>query len=407
MSRIRSLVVWLHGESLAELTEPRSFSYRLTFSEQANKDYGRGARPLSLSLPIAERHQGEAVRNFLNGLLPEGQIRTEIARDLGVPQNDLMRLLNAVGKDCAGAVQVLPEGHTPGEGFIEPVSGEDLAAAIASLPLRSAGGLMQQASLGGIQDKLLVARTEDGGWGWPREGAASTHIIKPQPGPGFLNHLVRSEAWALEVARAAGVAAAEGHVQVFDERDAIVVERYDRANGGRIHQEDFCQALGLDVNDKYESGDGGRLVKIAKLVGPRAKNEREFRASLLRAVTFNAAIGNGDAHSKNYSLLLHPHGTVELAPLYDVAPTWFMNPNINGTGHRINGQAILDKVTVDDLVAEAASWGMPATTARQVVHEVVERTVAAAKSVPAPPGLEQLPAKLASAPLARETASHR
>ncbi|WP_006244516.1 HipA domain-containing protein [Mycolicibacterium tusciae] len=166
-------------------------------------------------------------------------------------------------------------------------------------------------------------------------------------------------------------------------------------------QEDFCQALGLDPQAKYESTaeserHGSRLKRIARAAAARAHDPDAFRTALLEAVTFNVVIGNGDAHSKNYSMMIGRDGSVTLAPVYDAAPTFYLDSRYKGTGHVINGKTSVDTVDVEDLVDEAASWGTSERRARAAVGAVLERIRAAVDLVPLPPGAEQVKGNLES-----------
>jgi serine/threonine-protein kinase HipA len=313
-----------------------------------------------------------------------------------------MGLLRKVGAECAGAVQFLPEGDEPGRGGVRPLSEREVTRLVADLPIyHLPEGTTPQASLAGIQDKVLLVALPDGRWGWPENGAASTHIIKPAPvGSSALARLVQSEDWAMRVARRAQVAAPETRLARFDERQAIIVTRYDRTLAGeRIHQEDFCQALGLDPQAKYESTTeferyGSRLQRVARLAAARSPDPDKFRTALLEAVTFNIAIGNGDAHSKNYSLLIDRTGSVSLAPIYDVAPVMHLDPKFKGTGHVINGRTNIDWVSVDDLAHEAGSWGMSARRARATVESTMAGVYAAVEQTPLPMGTEDVRSRL-------------
>jgi serine/threonine-protein kinase HipA len=394
------LAVWLHGICVATLTEPSPFRYRLEFTDDALDAFGEGARVLSLSLPISdtplEDHRTNVrqrpVSAFLEGLLPEGNLRTVVATELGVPTMEKMALLRQVGGECAGAVQFLPIGATPGAGTVRPLTTEQVDRLVADLPTyHSPEGTAPQASLAGIQDKVLLTDLGAEGWGLPEDGAASSHLIKPEPlGTQVLDHLIQVEDWAMKVAATTGLSAASTRIESFDGRRAIVVTRYDRDAGGRrTHQEDFCQALALDPTAKYESlieaqSRGSRLRRIVARAAPRSLDPDAFRTSLLEMVTFNVVIGNGDAHSKNYSLLLGGHGEVSLAPLYDCAPVRFLAPRFKNTGHVIAGISSIDWIGLDDLAEEATSWGMSATRARRVVDDTCERTWHAAHAVPLP-----------------------
>lgn len=400
----RALDVWLYGVRTARLSEPSRLRLRLDFTEEALDTFGEGSRVLSLALPISRRPAQDArgasdhkVSAFIEGLLPEGNLRRHIASTAGVSVNDTMSLLEQVGAECAGAVQVLAEDVTPGRGHVRRLSQREVTGLVANLPTyQLPDGATPQASLAGIQDKVLLVALPDGGWGWPEAGAASTHIIKPEPLGGALPHLVQTEDWALRVARKADISAAQSRLQRFAGREAIVVTRYDRGpTGERLHQEDFCQALGLDPQAKYESTSeasrlGTRLRRLARAAAPRARDPDAFRLALLQAVTFNVVIGNGDAHSKNYSVMIERDGSVSLAPTYDAAPVMHLDPRFKGTGHVISGKSSIDAIDVDDLAAEAASWGMGVRRAATTVRSCMERTHSYVGQVPLPPGTEQL-----------------
>lgn len=393
------LAVWLFGQHVADLAETSRYRYRLTFTEVALDRYGEGARVLSLAIPVSptplkDDNDRRPVAALLEGLLPEGGLRQQLASSLRVPSIDKMALLRQVGGECAGAIQFLPHGVAPTQGRVRPLSGEAVDQLVGDLPTyHLPEGALPEASLAGIQDKVLLTRLPDGHWGLPEDGATSTHIVKPEPRLDVaVPHLVETENWLLQVARCTGLAAAEADLTMFGDRRAIVVTRYDRTpDGRRLHQEDFCQALGLEPDAKYESTaeherHGSRLSRIARLAADRAGSPASFRADLLRAVTFNVIAGNGDAHSKNYSLLIAESGEVSLAPLYDTAPVMYLDPRFKGTGHVIAGRMNIDRVSTSDLVDEASSWGVPPRQAEQTVAATMEAAYEAAHAVDLPPG---------------------
>ena len=392
----RALDVWLYGHHVATLTEPRPFRYRLEWTVAALDRFGTGARPLSLSLPVGTRPITDGdhrpVSAFLEGLLPEGNLRRHLAAIYNVTAIDKMELLAHIGQECAGAIQFLPRGEVPGAGIVRPLTSLEVDRLIADLPTyHPPEGSHLQASLAGLQDKVLLTAMPGGGWGWPEGGAASTHIVKPEPlTDAVVPHLIESEDWALRLADAAGMPAAQSRLATFDGRAAIVVTRYDRGpDGRRIHQEDLCQALGLDPQAKYESvaeyeARRSRLSRVVALAANRAEDPAAFRLALLRAVVFNVMIGNGDAHSKNYSLLLDERGAVSLAPLYDTAPVMDLDRRFRGTSHVINGKTSIDTVTVADLVQEASTWGISVPAAEQEVRETMLRVRDAVSQVEPP-----------------------
>lgn len=389
------LNVWLHGEHLAELEHLRNGKLRLRFTSEAVTAYGVASQVLSLSLPVTtKRVEGRQLDAFVRGLMPEGNVRAMIEHENRTPYNDDFALLRAIGAECAGAVQFLPLDQAPGDGVLRPLTDAETARIVQNLPTIDApDGLPVTASLGGIQPKVLLTQTE-AGWAWPARGAASTHIIKPEPNSEVLvEFLIQSENWASRLAENAGLTSAHTELRNFDGRLAIVVERYDRRNGMRLHQEDFTQALGLGVQDKYERSGvrPGRLERIAKEAGSASLDPPAFREQLLRMVTFNALIGNADAHSKNYSLLIDAVGNFALAPLYDTAPVMLMNRNLTTSGHAIDGQADLRYVTRQHLEAEAGSWDMPSEIAEAIIESMAESTLAALQGTPPIRQLSYLP----------------
>jgi serine/threonine-protein kinase HipA len=398
--------VWLYDVHIARLSEPSRSRLRLEFTEEALDTFGEGSRILSLTLPVSrrpihDRNGALQVSAFIEGLLPEGNLRRYIATDAGVPVTDTMMLLERLGAECAGAVQILSEGTTPSPGRVRRLTEQEVDILITDLPTyHLPEGATPQASLAGIQDKVLLVALPDGGWGWPEAGAASTHIIKPEPLGGAVQHLIQTEDWALRVARGANIQAAESCLRRFEKREAIVVARYDRSpEGNRLHQEDFCQALGLDPQAKYESTSeaarfGTRLRRLARAAAPRALDPDGFRLALLQAVTLNVVIGNADAHSKNYSVMIGRDGGVSLAPIYDVAPVMYLNPAFKGTGQVINGKTSIDSINVDDLTAEAASWGMGARRADAAVRSCMELVYSSVERLALPPGAESVKSNL-------------
>lgn len=145
---------------------------------------------------------------FFDGLLPEGEIRRMIAHDFGLDERDVFGLLEALGRDCAGALVLLPEGEQPlVQGLPEPVSEEEVARRLRELRFHPLGVDQRvRVSLAGMQEKLLLARRTAGGWGLPVDGAPSTHILKPAHP--LLPLSIPNEALCLRVARHLGMRAA-------------------------------------------------------------------------------------------------------------------------------------------------------------------------------------------------------
>lgn len=312
------------------------------------------ATPLSVSLPVREAAwHGAVVRNWFGNLLPEGPVREAIAARLRIPVWDDFALLAAIGGECAGAVSIVAETRVP---VPTQQSAENLEQALAQLgqpPGEGAWALLGsplRLSLAGAQDKLAVVRDPDGKMHLPRHGELSTHILKPDslriPG------LRDLEALGLNLASAVGLSAVTAQPVQIAGQAALLVERYDRepaADAGtqRLHQEDFCQALGHPSELKYQGltlADCSRLIRQTLRLGPGAVQ------AFLDWVIFNAIIGNADAHGKNLALLCDQTGHRRLAPFYDLVPTIAISERLveRKPALDIGGAARIDAIRTDN-----------------------------------------------------------
>ena len=388
------LAVWMYGKNVATIVRERG-RLRLAYTQEALDNFQLGTPLLSLSLPLTNRQYPQGtVRPFLDGLLPEGDARKSIARDVGVGETDTFGLIRELGRDCAGAIVIQPmDEAAPVRPTIltaeklEPEELETLVRELKSAPLGVGGRV--RISLAGVQEKLVLTRMLDGSWGRPVDGTPSTHILKPEIAA--YPETVENEAFCMRVAKHLGLDVANVETTVVGARKLIVVERYDRIiDGGgaveRVHQEDFCQATGTAPDLKYEDNGGPSLKRIASiLAGFAIPGSLE---TLLRAVTVNTMLGNGDAHAKNFSLLHNPDGSLQLTPLYDLMST--LNYEDDRLAMRIDNVHRTNRVTADRIVKEAVSWGVPRTRATEIVNDVLSRgpaAVAAARDDT--PGLPQ------------------
>lgn len=286
---------------------------------RANAD----AFPISLSMPMTQdAWTAEVASPWLMNLLPEGQPLEALTRALGVAREDTVGLIAASGRDLAGALTFGGETKGGHAGVIAIDGPDRLERIIDELPAKPflIGEEGVAMSLAGAHDKLPLAVTP-GGLAIPVNGAPSTHILKPDNPR--LPDSVHNEALCMVLARRCGLPAATVTTGLAGARSYLLVTRYDRVQAGervsRIHQEDFCQALGRRPAEKYQhNGTGTRGPGLADMFAlvRRHMTARDI-TRLLDAVIFNIAIGNVDSHAKNYSILLHP-GRPELAPLYDL-----------------------------------------------------------------------------------------
>jgi len=291
----------------------------------------RGAFPLSLGMPLGGGPFGpEILTPWLANLLPEDATLIAVGRTLGVSPQDVIGILERIGRDTAGALTIgRPRaGETPGH---RPIAGEaELERIIEELPAKPflAGEDGVSMSLAGAQEKLPVALLPDGRMGIPVNGSPSTHILKPDTRRRLWGS-VHNEALCMVLAARCGLKTAAVTTGRAGERSYLLVTRYDRVQRDgrwrRVHQEDFCQALGKPPGAKYERNRSGikgpRLVDMFKVVDAHLTAADRMR--LLDAVVFNVLICNTDAHAKNYSILLTGQGAC-LAPLYDLmcAAVW-------------------------------------------------------------------------------------
>jgi serine/threonine-protein kinase HipA len=371
------LAVWLYGERVATVDRHRGRP-RLAYTEEALGRYDLGTPLLSLSLPVGtQRYTQGVVRPFLDGLLPEGEPRKSIARDLGLRADDTYGLIEALGRDCAGAVVIQPledpPSPTPTTATAERLSPGELEALVKDLrsaPL-GAGGRVR-VSLAGVQEKLLLTLMPDGSWGRPVEGTPSTHILKPEIAA--YPQTVESEALCMRIAKHLDLDVAAVETTEIAGRKLIVVERYDRTVGAdgsveRIHQEDFCQATGTSPDTKYEEDGGPSLLRVAGILqSVAAPGSLE---KLAQAVTLNVLLGNGDAHAKNFSLLHNPSGGLALAPLYDLMCT--LHYGDERLAMYVDSIQRTDRVTAERIVSEAAGWGMSSNRATAIVGDLLDR----------------------------------
>lgn len=287
--------------------------------------------PISLSLPLREEpYEDPECRPFFKGLLPEGEFLRSIARTFHISAENPFTVLQEIGGECAGAVSlVAPGGDSPFASAPDPewLSEPQLASLLAELPARPllTGPEDDEGvrlSLAGTRDKLPVL-LEDNRVGITRGRPPSTHIIKVPPPE--IEGFVANEAYCMALAREIGLTAAVAMPVRAGKLEALLVERYDRVREGsavrRIHQEDFCQASGRPPEMKYEAEGGPGVAECARLISDYGAGPGASLLRFLDALLFNLLIGNADAHSKNYSLLLEGSGSPRLAPLYDLLST--------------------------------------------------------------------------------------
>lgn len=335
-----ALNAWMNGEFVGAWQVHRGahrFSYAPSWLESEK------SRPLSLSLPLTRTLEikGEVVANYFDNLLPDNErIRERIGRRFKTRTLDAFALLEAIGRDCVGAVQLLQEGTTP-DGWnrveCEQLTGEQVAAALRAVPedpLARKGSEAQpfRISLAGAQEKTAFVRV-NGHWCRPFGATPSTHIFKLPLGvianTTRVNMFdsVENEWLCAQIIQALGLPMAHTEMATFGDQRALIVERFDREwmdDGkwiARLPQEDFCQALGLPPRLKYEDDGGPSAAAGLTLLTGSVDAETDRMAFQLAQLAF-WLMAAPDGHAKNFSIFLRQGNAYEMTPLYDVLSAW-------------------------------------------------------------------------------------
>jgi len=389
----KQLEVWLLGQhvgSLMQVDGRLAFAYATPWLQLAATTDGAGMA-LSQSLPLRpEPFDDRATRPFFAGLLPEGEQRRLVAKVLQASRQNDFALLDGIGGECAGAVTLLARGQSPGDGAglaasdpsVETVRWLDepaLRQLLDDMPQRPmlAGQEGLRLSLAGAQDKLPVV-VQGARIGLPLNGAPSTHILKP-PIAGTEGS-VFNEAFCMTLAGALKLTVAA--VQIVSVAGTLVlrVQRYDRiidpaaTHARRLHQEDFCQALGVPPEHKYQHEGGPDLAQCFALLRRATRPSAPHVLALLDAVIFNVLIGNHDAHGKNFSLLYGARGA-GLAPLYDLLSTAVYPRLTEKMAMKLGGKYRFSEVM-------ARHWGQFASEAGLSPAQVRKRVLDLARRLP-------------------------
>jgi len=344
----RTLDVYLHQELAGQLIQDDGGQMVFDYAESwlSNPD----TIPLSYSLPLhKEQFNHIECRGFFAGILPEEDKRNIIAKNLGISPNNDFAMLAEIGGECAGAVTFIPVGEVlPKQDHqYRELKDSELATILKTLPRRPlmAGDQGVRLSLAGAQDKIVVC-VADGKISIPLGSAPSTHILKPANKR--FEGLIYNEAFCMKLADNLGILTAPVSVHQVHGINYLLVTRYDRikdeeGNLGRIHQEDFCQALGIVPEIKYQKEGGPSLSDCFMLLRNVSTTPVIEIERLLEAVIFNYLIGNNDVHGKNFSILYYGD-SVRITPLYDLLSTVYYPELDKNMAMRIGGEYDSDKI---------------------------------------------------------------
>jgi len=377
---MKTLQVHLLGQPVGILEQTSTGRIEFRYSKDWLKK--GGAHPLSQSLPLEDRvFEERQCVGFFGGLLPDEHNREIIARNLGISARNDFAMLREIGGECAGAVSLLDVDATELSQTqdYQSLSEAELIDLLDQLPQRPllAGQDEVRLSLAGAQNKLALYKGKEG-FALPLNESPSTHILKPEI-ERFPN-LVENESYCLRLAGACGLPVSRAESVCFGGHRCLLVERYDRrvdADGGilRLHQEDFCQALGIPSRIKYQNEGGPGLSDCFDLVRRAASAPGRDLIHLFNAVVFNCLIGNNDAHGKNFSLLyreVRGGRVVELAPFYDLVSTASYGELSPRMAMKIGGQYLPGKLRRNDWEGLWESIGFSKKQARKQALQFTE-----------------------------------
>lgn len=342
------------------------------------------ALPVSLSLPLREdRYIGAPVIAVFDNLLPDSAaIRRRLAERVRAEGTNAYDLLSAVGRDCVGALQFLPDGMEPSSaGLVEgkPVSDREITQILGDLesaPLGLSENEDFRISIAGAQEKTALLFWKER-WYKPLATTATTHILKPQigrlPNGIDLSYSVENEFFCLKLTAALGLPSADVRIATFGGKRVLVVERFDRRwtrNDRllRLPQEDCCQALSVPPTQKYESDGGPGIPAILNLLKGSDQPDID-QATLLKAVIVFWLLGATDGHAKNFSVFLFPGGRFRMAPLYDVISA---QPSVDA------GQIQRNKMKLAMAVGDSRHYGVDGIMPRHFIQTAAKTGIGAA-----------------------------
>lgn len=397
------LVIWMNGD-LVGYWQLRSGVDELQYTEEwvANP---RG-RPLSLSLPFTPGNQklrGPVVSYYFENLLPDSrQIRERIARKFELSTANTFDLLAEVGRDCVGAIQILPYGKQPKnvqQISCTPLTDAEVAAKLNRALSGNAFGYSGEVdefrvSLAGAQEKTAFL-WHDGQWSEPQGATPTTHIFKLPMGlvgniQVNMQASVENEWLCSNIVRAYGLPIAHCDMADFNGNKVLIVERFDRklaADGSwilRLPQEDFCQASGLSPLQKYQSDGGPSIDDCVKLLGQSVNASNDIHQFYKAQLVF-WVLAATDGHAKNFSIKHLPRGQFELAPLYDVLS---MHPIVGNKSNQLPKQKLkmamaikgsrnyyqVAKIQRRHFIQHGLRIGLSEASVHSMIEDIVEST---------------------------------
>ena len=397
------LNIWMNGIPVGYWETSRQ-GERLAYFDDWLTD--EQSRPLSLSLPFLPGnppYQGQVVTDYFDNLLPDSDaIRRRLAQRHQAGGTDAFQLLAKIGRDCVGAIQLLPEDEAPSD--IHEINGETLNAAGIARRLRNTTSTHAMGphdrdedlrlSIAGAQEKTALLR-HAGKWLLPHGSTPTTHIFKLPLG--LVGHMqadmrtsVENEWLCSQIMEAFEIPIARCDIKQFEDQKALIVERFDRTPSSdgswiiRLPQEDMCQATGISPLNKYQSDGGPGIAKIMELLLGSDNAERDRRVFFKTKIIF-WVLAATDGHAKNFSIAHLPAGRYRSTPIYDVLSS---HPVIGKGKNQISplkaklamavrgstNYYLIDKIQRRYWIKQAQQVGLGAMAAEQLIDEVTEAT---------------------------------
>ena len=335
-SKTKRLAAWMNGEKVGDWTIDAQGRHEFRYDETWLET--DGTRPISLSMPLQSPvtpYRGEVVESFFDNLLPDSiDIRRRVRAKFGAKSTSAFDLLFEVGRDCAGAIQLLPEDKTADDvkqidatPLDESGVANELRATVTSTALGQRESEEFRISIAGAQEKTALLWHKEQ-WHRPTGATPTTHIFKLPLGrvgrmQADLTTSVENEWICRQIVHEFGIPIAECNIADFEDQHVLVVKRFDRRLSRnrrwwvRLPQEDLCQATGTPPADKYESDGGPGISKVSDLL-LGSRNSADDRRTFFKANVVFWLLCAIDGHAKNFSLFIEPGGRFHMTPLYDV-----------------------------------------------------------------------------------------
>jgi serine/threonine-protein kinase HipA len=383
--KVQILKVYLREKYVGTLTKKTTGAIEFAYSNE----WIASGFSISVSLPLALRvFLGHKASFYFDNLLPDNKnILDTIARKFGAESIAQFDLLNAIGRDCVGALTFFGEDEKPvflKKMKVKKIDDHSIAERIKHLAADNPLGMDDgsfRLSLAGAQEKMALLKWKDV-WYEPREQTPTSHIIKKNMGmlAGNIDFTksIEVEWLCLYLAKQFCISACDAEIVDFDDQRVLVVTRFDREWKDnyleRIPQEDFCQALGISPNAKYERDGGPGMVKMMDLL-LYSNNSMEDREQLFKTMMFNDLIFNTDGHAKNCSIFLTKAGYI-LTPMYDLLSAHFMRESHPEryeslrSSLSVNGKFRYKEIFHSDWRIEAEKCNLPENTFLKICEEL-------------------------------------